>query len=109
MSKTEIAKSTPIGLDIGTSRIVAARKPENDVQYEIELNAFVALPYTKMTENAPLAVQATLQNGRIAQNQGWKAAYEQVAPTQQRLYNSEDAKEGVQSFLEKRDAHFVGR
>ena len=32
-----------------------------------------------------------------------------VAATQRRLYNSEDAKEGVQSFLEKRDAKFVGR
>jgi enoyl-CoA hydratase/carnithine racemase len=63
----------------------------------------------RVARQAPLAVQATLQNGRIAQNQGWKAAYEQVAPTQQRLYNSEDAKEGVQSFLEKRDARFVGR
>ena len=52
MSKTEITKSTAIGLDIGTSRIVAARKPENDVQYDIELNAFVALPYSKMTESA---------------------------------------------------------
>lgn len=58
---------------------------------------------------APLAVQATMQNGRVALTQGWKAAYEQVASTQQRLYNSEDAKEGVQSFLEKRDARFVGR
>ncbi len=63
----------------------------------------------RVARQAPLAVQATLQNGRIAQNQGWKAAYEQVAPTQRRLYNSEDAKEGVQSFLEKRDARFVGR
>jgi len=52
MSKTESVKRTAIGLDIGTSRIVAARKPENEVQYDIELNAFVALPYSKMTENA---------------------------------------------------------
>jgi enoyl-CoA hydratase len=50
-----------------------------------------------------------MQNGRVALTQGWKAAYDQVASTQQRLYNSEDAKEGVQSFLEKRDARFVGR
>ena len=63
----------------------------------------------RIARQAPLAVQATMQNGRVALTQGWKAAYEQVASTQQRLYNSEDAKEGVQSFLEKRDARFVGR
>ena len=63
----------------------------------------------RIARQAPLAVQATMQNGRVALAQGWKAAYDQVAATQQRLYNSEDAKEGVQSFLEKRDARFVGR
>lgn len=63
----------------------------------------------RIARQAPLAVQATMQNGRVALTQGWQAAYEQVASTQQRLYNSEDAKEGVQSFLEKRDARFVGR
>lgn len=63
----------------------------------------------RIARQAPLAVQATMQNGRVALTQGWKAAYEQVASTQQGLYNSEDAKEGVQSFLEKRDARFVGR
>jgi len=49
--KTETAKNTAIGLDIGTSRIVAARKPEGEIQYDIQLNAFVTLPYSKMTEN----------------------------------------------------------
>lgn len=63
----------------------------------------------RIARQAPLAVQATMQNGRIAMTQGWKAAYEQIAPTQQRLYSSEDAQEGVQSFLEKREARFVGR
>ena len=63
----------------------------------------------RIARQAPLAVQATMQNGRVALTQGWKAAYDQVASTQQRLYNSDDAKEGVQSFLEKRDARFVGR
>lgn len=63
----------------------------------------------RIARQAPLAVQATLRNARLAQAEGWRAAYAQVAATQQQLYNSEDAKEGVQSFLEKRDARFVGR
>jgi enoyl-CoA hydratase/carnithine racemase len=63
----------------------------------------------RIARQAPLAVQATMQNGRIAMTQGWKAAYDQIASTQQRLYSSEDAQEGVQSFLEKREARFVGR
>jgi len=63
----------------------------------------------KICRQAPLAVQATMENARVAGTHGWQAAYMQIAATQRRLYNSEDAKEGVQSFLEKRDAKFVGR
>jgi len=63
----------------------------------------------RIAKQAPLAVRATRENGRLALNEGWQAAYAKIADTQRRLYNSEDAKEGVQSFLEKRDAHFTGR
>jgi enoyl-CoA hydratase/carnithine racemase len=63
----------------------------------------------RIAEQAPLAVQATLQNARTAVNHGWQAAYASIANTQRRLFNTEDAKEGVQSFIEKRPARFVGR
>jgi enoyl-CoA hydratase len=63
----------------------------------------------RIARQAPLAVQATMANARLAVNEGWQAAYAAVAETQRRLYNSEDAKEGVQSFIEKREARFVGR
>lgn len=63
----------------------------------------------KIARQAPLAVQATMESGRIAANQGWQASYARTAATQQRLYNTEDAKEGVQSFIEKREARFQGR
>jgi hypothetical protein len=41
-----------IGLDVGTSRIVVARRPETEVAYESQLNAFVAIPHSKITQAA---------------------------------------------------------
>ena len=58
---------------------------------------------------APLAVSATIENARISTEQGPAAAVAQIIPTQHRLLASEDAKEGVQSFIERRTAKFVGR
>jgi len=63
----------------------------------------------RICRQAPLAVQATMENARIAHTHGWQAAYLQIAATQKFLYNTEDSKEGVQSFLEKREAKFAGR
>lgn len=52
MKNKETATKTVIGLDIGTSRIVASRQGEQGDQYEAQLNAFVSIPYSKMTENS---------------------------------------------------------
>jgi len=42
----------PIGLDVGTSRIVAARGDgDKNCRYEAQLNAFITLPYSKLTQN----------------------------------------------------------
>lgn len=48
----DLVQSTthPIGLDIGTSKIVAARKHGNDIRSSAELNAFIQVPYSKFTE-----------------------------------------------------------
>jgi hypothetical protein len=48
MSKT--TKNTAIGLDIGTSRIVTARTSDQGYKFESQLNAFVNIPYSKLTE-----------------------------------------------------------
>jgi hypothetical protein len=39
----------PIGLDVGTSRIVTARSEDGNYEYETQLNAFLTLPYSKLT------------------------------------------------------------
>ena len=58
---------------------------------------------------APLAVQATLRSARIARSQGAPAAIARLAPDMVPLLSSEDAKEGIQSFIERRAGIFTGR
>ena len=50
MAKTQ--QGGALGLDVGTSRVVMAQQNEvGRYDYRSQLNAFVALPYSKMTEN----------------------------------------------------------
>ncbi|HTP34664.1 MAG TPA: hypothetical protein VMJ75_20945 [Candidatus Acidoferrales bacterium] len=41
----------PLGLDVGTSRIVAARSNGKSYKYDSQLNAFITLPYSKLAES----------------------------------------------------------
>ncbi|MCX6628393.1 MAG: hypothetical protein NTW28_12275 [Candidatus Solibacter sp.] len=41
----------PLGLDIGTSRIVVARNGDKNCQYDSLLNAFLTIPYSKLAES----------------------------------------------------------
>jgi hypothetical protein len=50
MESNATKNSSAIGLDVGTSRIVVARDAEQGFQYKAQLNAFVSIPYLKMTE-----------------------------------------------------------
>lgn len=52
MTENAETKSPAIGLDIGTSRIVAARRVGTSYEYQSQLNAFVEVPFSKMTEKA---------------------------------------------------------
>jgi hypothetical protein len=54
MSRSDATKNQIIGLDVGTSRIVTARQINNEIKYNTQLNAFVTIPYSKMTENVLL-------------------------------------------------------
>ncbi len=51
MSSPEDVYTNPIGLDVGTSRIVAARAAGKKYVYEAQLNAFFTLPYSRLAES----------------------------------------------------------
>jgi enoyl-CoA hydratase/carnithine racemase len=64
---------------------------------------------TLISEQAPLAVSATLASARKAVFEGSKVAAAELQKKQRRLLASEDAKEGIRSFIEKRPAKYLGR
>lgn len=63
----------------------------------------------RVARQAPLGVAATLANARLSLLEGERAAIERLLPDLQQILGSEDAQEGVQSFLERRPAQFKGR
>jgi enoyl-CoA hydratase len=58
---------------------------------------------------APLGVRATLASAQLARDQGDAAAIERLRPDVAALFATADAAEGVQSFIERRQARFQGR
>jgi enoyl-CoA hydratase len=63
----------------------------------------------RIAEQAPLGVQASLLSARLARSEGIKKAASRLLPDLQPIINSEDAREGVLSFIERRKARFKGR
>ncbi len=68
----------------------------------LELAATVA-------EQAPLGVQATIESAREAVEEGPDVAAQGLLPKIIELMQTEDAAEGVRSFLERRTAQFKGQ
>src|SRR6059036_1304099 len=58
---------------------------------------------------APLGVRATLASSRLAITEGEEAAIRRLGPDLQPILQSEDIREGIQSFIERRQANFKGR
>ena len=71
------------------------------VQRATELARLVA-------RQAPLGVQATLASARAGLGDGPDAARDTIAALLPGILRSQDAAEGLRSFLERRDAHFTG-
>src|SRR6202044_94662 len=94
----DAAEAHRIGLvqevvDDGTAALARARE--------------VAQPIAE--REAPLAVQATLASAQLASEQGDPAAIQRLRPDVAALFATADAAEGVQSFIERRQAQFQGR
>ena len=62
-----------------------------------------------VSAQAPLGVRATLKSARLAMAEGEEAAIRQFLHDLQEIMQGEDIKEGIQSFIERRQANFKGR
>lgn len=92
----DAAEALRIGL---VSEVVA---PEQLLDRAVDLASAVA-------RQAPLGVRESLLSARMAVEQGRAAALEQLLPAARSLMHTEDAAEGVRSFIERRAGDFKGR
>lgn len=63
---------------------------------------------TSIAEAAPLAVKETIRSAKLALERGREAAVSEFDSVQERLASSNDAKEGVEAFKNKRKPKFKG-
>lgn len=63
----------------------------------------------RVAAQAPLAVRACLESARLAVEVGRDAALARLMVQARALMNTQDAFEGMMSFVERREARFVGR
>ncbi len=74
-----------------------------------ELPRAIELAEAIAERSAPLGVRTTLESAHRARREGEQAAFARLRPDMVALFGSEDGREGVMSFVEGREANFVGR
>ncbi|UJR80748.1 crotonase/enoyl-CoA hydratase family protein [Sandaracinus amylolyticus] len=62
-----------------------------------------------IAKQAPLGVYATLESARIAEHEGEPAAARALLDQARKLMATDDAREGLMSFVERREGRFTGR
>lgn len=67
MSDSEKKADSRIGLDVGTSRIVLARRVGSDFEFTSQMNGFVTIPYSRITEGVfkKEGIPHTVNEGQI--------------------------------------------
>jgi enoyl-CoA hydratase len=78
-------------------------EPGRQVDRAIELASAIA------TKSAPLGVKATLASAHRARLEGEAAAFARLDADMAELFETEDGREGLLSFVERREARFTGR
>jgi len=73
-----------------------------------ELERAVAIA-ERIAKQAPLAVFATLRNARVAMTKGPDVAIGELSSELAPLMRSDDAREGLMSFVERREGRFTGK
>jgi enoyl-CoA hydratase/carnithine racemase len=64
---------------------------------------------TQIANNAPLSVQSTKRMMRLGMEESFEAAVDHIYLQLLPLFQSEDFKEGLSAFAERRDPQFQGR
>ncbi len=100
-------------LSIESERVTAARCLElgiaNKVVPASNLREASVAWAGELSKRAPLSLAATKKVMRHAMDHDWHSCFTMEAQEQQKLRESEDAKEGVDAFFEKRAPNFKGK
>ena len=88
----------------GQLRIVRQELVEPGDQFQVALEIA-----EKIAKAAPLGVSGSLSSSKVSVSEGQEAAKQRLFPDLQPVMASEDVKEGIQSFLERREAVFKGQ
>lgn len=78
-------------------------EPGDQLQRALEIAEYIS------EKAGPLGVKTTLESAHRARLEGEQAAFARLDADMSALLHTEDGREGMQSFIERRDARFTGR